>query len=1264
MNDTAGPPGLVVFLVLLTPLTGQGGEWQEEILREAERDLLVLASFDGTLMAKTSWGTAIQGNFARNTPAARWDGTLVERGEPRFQQGRFGAGIYLEKGTLNFFRENQGHVEAGLQGFAALGDAELRQSTDDRWQGRASLEVRTARGGGVETAEVSTLTIPLRGHESVRIFAASVFLKGVRGGEKVSLELVDVASLREAAPKLHAELTRGKTKDDGPAPDDLEALVEDEQRDGDQTGLPAEGMGSPFAPKGEKRHVTLSTRWRRHYARVQVPRQRTRHRLRFRILSGDQTPIRFLADGFQLEQSGEYPHYRAATSWTPGRTERAAETFSLPLREIRFPAKEGAISVWANPLSWWGAEEVGACVLLSIGALNRPVWVLPQSYRVTVKGGSAFFNLKHRPAVNQFHHFLLNWDEDLFQLFINGQLEASGKVGKKPITTRLLHIGLNCSNHQNANAVIDEFAIFRRPLTSREVEAIHGSPRPLRLKAGLALEELQNRWVFFRDEPTASLRFRVHGGPGSRRPRVQTELLQAGHPLPGLAAEAEPSPAGEVTFDFSPQKLAAGQYSLKLTLVDRPYSFPVVVVPAFNTARYLTQIWQGPTDDRSLASLGKMGLAILDTSRWASDRTLMDRLARHGLQLCAHQGTLRPISSLLHPEACVVKQDGRRTKRLCANHPTVIQAAEESMRHRLKALRPYPHVKLCLLNSEVNNRPCFAESCMQRMQADLGFRWPERLRIGAGSRILFNAKEEPVPHVVDGVVKDDDPYYLTLKWRHGPGSLSPHHRAVGAALKGALDAKIVHDPAFQLPWVHTRFDGVDVIQHWSYSPALQMNLLNLKGLLCDARGRKMTSMILGMVWPRATYERNGKKELAAQSPDCLRESMWLVLSQPVDMLSFWAWRETPPPGHEASYEEVRRMFAEVVRPHGPAIRKMKAVPNAAATLYSTCSQLFYQYPWYFTWGYTRTFNQTLLKHNVPLDVIYEQDVIEGALGRYRALFIPVNVALPGSVHRKIVEFARSGKLVVADRFLKADIPSVHRLDIHLGSPAYLAPVKTIVEKVSAYCPEIKRRLQPYVDTPTPNVFVAAKEYGGVRYVFVINDKRHAGTSMDYTGDRELAQKLLPDGIAQAAEIVIRTPGAPVIYDVLSHQTVPYEREDDKLKFALSLGPSEGKMLAIYPEAIDEVPVAVSGELRRGGRLQLTASVQSVGRKPMPGTQSLQVEVVDAQGRSNDYSGYYATDRGRFELEIPVALNEPSGKWAVTVRELTTGLSVSREFTVR
>ena len=81
-------------------------------------------------------------------------------------------------------------------------------------------------------------------------------------------------------------------------------------------------------------------------------------------------------------------------------------------------------------------------------------------------------------------------------------------------------------------------------------------------------------------------------------------------------------------------------------------------------------------------------------------------------------------------------------------------------------------------------------------------------------------------------------------------------------------------------------------------------------------------------------------------------------------------------------------------------------------------------------------------------------------------------------------------------------------------------------------------------------------------------------------------------------------------------------------------------------------------------MRLTATVLSAKNEPMPGTQPLQVDIVDSRGRRNDHSDYYAADRGLFRMEVPIAVNEPAGTWKVTVRELTTGLSASRDLKLR
>src|SRR5207248_2334899 len=64
----------------------------------------------------------------------------------------------------------------------------------------------------------------------------------------------------------------------------------------------------------------------------------------------------------------------------------------------------------------------------------------------------------------------------------------------------------------------------------------------------------------------------------------------------------------------------------------------------------------------------------------------------------------------------------------------------------------------------------------------------------------------------------------------------------------------------------------------------------------------------------------------------------------------------------------------------------------------------------------------LLMNHVPFDVVLDDDVAEGRLRGYDTLVIPRGDTLTKTVHQRIVEFARSGKKVIADKSLRARVP--------------------------------------------------------------------------------------------------------------------------------------------------------------------------------------------------------------------------------------------------
>jgi hypothetical protein len=64
-------------------------------------------------------------------------------------------------------------------------------------------------------------------------------------------------------------------------------------------------------------------------------------------------------------------------------------------------------------------------------------------------------------------------------------------------------------------------------------------------------------------------------------------------------------------------------------------------------------------------------------------------------------------------------------------------------------------------------------------------------------------------------------------------------------------------------------------------------------------------------------------------------------------------------------------------------------------------------------------------------------------------------------------------------------------------------------------------------------------------------------------------------------------------------------------------------------------------------------VDAEGR-PLHAVVPLEVTIRDAEGRSAEFSGYYAAVDGKVEILLDVAPNDPFGIWQIAARELASG----------
>lgn len=135
------------------------------------------------------------------------------------------------------------------------------------------------------------------------------------------------------------------------------------------------------------------------------------------------------------------------------------------------------------------------------------------------------------------------------------------------------------------------------------------------------------------------------------------------------------------------------------------------------------------------------------------------------------------------------------------------------------------------------------------------------------------------------------------------------------------------------------------------------------------------------------------------------------------------------------------------------------------------------------------------------------------------------------------------------------------------------------------------------------------------------------------------------------EVVIPLKKEGYIYDVRTKKYLGFGNKVETL-----LGPGEAKLFACLPYRIREVKVkSKSGKLiQRGDKVICDIYVIPEGGCPLQ-NHTVYITVLDSTGNDRFYLAktlYLTSGRGSFS--IPIALNDPIGKWRVSVKEVISG----------
>lgn len=146
-----------------------------------------------------------------------------------------------------------------------------------------------------------------------------------------------------------------------------------------------------------------------------------------------------------------------------------------------------------------------------------------------------------------------------------------------------------------------------------------------------------------------------------------------------------------------------------------------------------------------------------------------------------------------------------------------------------------------------------------------------------------------------------------------------------------------------------------------------------------------------------------------------------------------------------------------------------------------------------------------------------------------------------------------------------------------------------------------------------------------------------------------------DRFTKPVSVRLRLPHSMYVYDTLGLKPLGEQKE-----LSLTVDPYKPTILAVSDTPLPEMQVAVPDHAQRG-------SIVNVAVRTSPAQADVSVfhvDVRDPQGhRVLYYSGNVITKQGAGVKSIPLASNDMTGKWTITVHDVLSGQTVTRNLDV-
>jgi hypothetical protein len=316
--------------------------------------------------------------------------------------------------------------------------------------------------------------------------------------------------------------------------------------------------------------------------------------------------------------------------------------------------------------------------------------------------------------------------------------------------------------------------------------------------------------------------------------------------------------------------------------------------------------------------------------------------------------------------------------------------------------------------------------------------------------------------------------------------------------------------------------------------------------------------------------------------------------------------------------------------------------------------------------------------HVPFWPVVEEDILDGSLAaNHKAVLIAGVNALEPKVILALQGYIASGGLVLVSDDSQVTIPGATKLGIAAPDKLYnevnaiwstdqkrsmqLRRVEYWLKEVEPYAKAIEGKIsaagiKPAMNADSASIVTQRQAQGDIEYLFAVNATPKADD---------------PKVTIEAADatLSVAADGRPIYDAVRGAVAGEFAPQGNQLAAKIHFGPGAMRVFGRTARPIEAVSVATPtlfcdftvGE--NPIRIETSATLLDNQHGVLAGAAPMRLQLIDPLGQVR-YDLYRATDRGSLKIDLPLAANDPAGKWTLTVKELLSGKEGTASFNYR